>query len=217
MAPTVPPQEVLSSSRRWHFGPAVVLTLVASLSCAGDETIPPDPPEPAQVTVSPSSLEFAALSDTARLSAQVHDQYGDLMADAAVTWGSSDASVASVDSDGLVRSVGNGEAMVVAKAGSASDSATAAFSLAPSRMPRIRLFPQRRHQAPPAHGDPQTERRRGTRLGSPGHPAAAPPVPSAVHPPPRPPGRLTDDLLTPTVSAISPNRLTVCPCADSAH
>ena len=124
MAPTGPPQEVFASSRGWHFHPAVVLTLAAALSCSGDETIPPDPPEPTRVTVSPSSLEFAALGDTARLSAQVHDQYDDLMADAAVTWASSDASVASVDSEGLVRSVGNGEAVVTATAGSAADSAT---------------------------------------------------------------------------------------------
>ena len=124
MAPTVPPQEVLSSSRRWQLRPAVVLTLAAALSCGGDETIPPDPPEPTRVTVSPGSLQFAALRDTARLSAQVHDQYGDLMADAAVTWASSDASVASVDSEGLVRSVGNGEAVVTATSGSAADSAT---------------------------------------------------------------------------------------------
>ena len=124
MAPAVPSQEVFSSSRRWRLRPAVVLTLAAALSCGGDETIRPDPPEPARVTVSPSSLEFAALRDTARLSAQVHDQYGGLMADAAVTWASSDASVASVDSEGLVRSVGNGEAVVTATAGSAAGSAT---------------------------------------------------------------------------------------------
>ena len=127
MAPAVPPQEVFSSSRRWQLRPAVVLTLAAALSCGGDETIPPDPPEPTRVTVSPGSLQFAALQDTARLSAQVHDQYGDLMADATVAWASSDASVASVasvDSEGLVRSVGNGEAVVTATAGSAADSAT---------------------------------------------------------------------------------------------
>ena len=123
MALTVPLREVFSSSRRWRFRPAVVLALAGALSCAGDEAMPPDPPEPARVTVSPGSLELAALGDTARLSAQVHDQYGDLMADAAVTWASGDASVASVDLDGLVESVGNGEAVVVAKAGSAADSA----------------------------------------------------------------------------------------------
>ena len=123
MAPTVPPQEVFSSSRRWPFHPGVVLALAAALSCGGDETMPPDPPVPARVRVSPGSLELAALGDTARLSAQVHDQYGNLMADAAVTWASSDASVASVDLDGLVQSIGNGEAVVVAMAGSASDTA----------------------------------------------------------------------------------------------
>ena len=123
MAPTVPPQEVFSSSRRWRLRPAVVLALAAALSCGGDETIPPDPPEPARVTVSPSSLEFAALRGTARLSAQVHDQYGDLMADAAVTWASSDASVAPVDGSGLVTAAGNGAATITATAGSASGTA----------------------------------------------------------------------------------------------
>ena len=123
MAPTVPRREVFSASRRWCLRPATVVTLAAALSC-GDETMP-DPPEPARVTIGPSSLEFAALQDTARLSAQVHDQYGSLMADGAVTWASSDASVASVDASGLVRSVGNGEAVVAATAGSASGTAEA--------------------------------------------------------------------------------------------
>ena len=123
MAPTVPPQEIFSPSRHWRLRPAVVLTLAAALSCGGDETIPPDPPEPARVTVSPSSLEFAALRDTARLSAQVEDQYGDLMADAAVTWASSDASVASVDASGLVTAAGNGAVTITATAGSASGTA----------------------------------------------------------------------------------------------
>ena len=106
-------------------GPQVVLALAAALSC-GDETIPPEPPEPTRVTVSPSSLRFTALGDTARLSAHVHDQYGELMTGAAVTWASTDGSVAVVDSEGLVRSAGNGEAVVTATAGSASasDSAT---------------------------------------------------------------------------------------------
>ena len=126
MAPTVPRREVFSVSRRWCLCPGAVLALAAALSC-GDETMP-DPPEPARVTVGASSLEFAALQDTARLSAQVHDQYGDLMADGAVTWASSDASVASVDSEGLVRSVGNGEAVVTATAGSVSGTAEAAVA-----------------------------------------------------------------------------------------
>ena len=104
-------------------GLAVPLALATALSCGDDEMVP-DPPEPTRVTVAPSSLEFAALGDTARLSAQVEDQYGEIMAGAAVNWASSDASVASVDSEGLVRSIGNGEAVVTAQAGAASDSAS---------------------------------------------------------------------------------------------
>lgn len=108
---------------RRFFGTAIVLALVATLSC-GDEPIPPDPAEPTRVTVSPGSLQFEALQDTARLTAQVQDQYGNVMAGAAVTWVSSDGSVAVVNSEGLVRSVGNGEAVVTATAGSASGTAS---------------------------------------------------------------------------------------------
>ena len=83
-----------------------------------------DPAGPARAGTGNRKSEFPGIRGSARLSAQVHDQYGDLMADAAVTWASSDASVASVDSEGLVRSVGNGEAAVTATAGSAAGSAT---------------------------------------------------------------------------------------------
>ena len=104
--------------------PAVFLTLAAALSCGGDDTIPPDPPEAARVTVSPGFLRFSALQDTARLSAQVYDQYGDLMANAVVTWASSDVSVALVGSDGLVKSAGNGETLATATSSSVSGTAT---------------------------------------------------------------------------------------------
>ena len=55
--------------------------------------------------------------------AQVLDQYGQVMAGAAVSWSSSAASVAAVNASGLVTAVANGAATITATAGSASGEA----------------------------------------------------------------------------------------------
>ena len=102
------------------------LALVATLSC-GDGAIeppPPDPPRPTTVTVTPATTQLAALGATVQLSAEVRDQNGQVMAGAAVTWSSSDPSVATVDAQGLVTAAGNGTATITATAGSASGTAT---------------------------------------------------------------------------------------------
>ena len=103
------------------------VALVATLSC-GDgatEPPPPDPPRPTTVTVTPAAVELNALGATRQLTAEVLDQYGQPMAGVAVSWLSGDASVATVDAQGLVTAAGNGTAMVTATAGSVSGSATA--------------------------------------------------------------------------------------------
>ena len=107
-------------------GGFAALALVATLSC-GDgaiEPLPPDPPRPTTVTVTPATTQLAALGATVQLSAEVRDQNGQVMAGAAVTWSSSDPSVATVDAQGLVTAAGNGTATITATAGSASGSAT---------------------------------------------------------------------------------------------
>ena len=106
------------------------LALVATLSC-GDgatEPTPPDPPRPTTVTVTPATVELNALGATEQLRAEVRDQNGQVMAGAAVTWGSSDLLVATVDAQGLVTAAGNGTATVTATAGSASGSAVIAVA-----------------------------------------------------------------------------------------
>ena len=80
------------------------------------------------VNMSPELLEFSALGDTLRLEAEPVDANGHDVEGAAVTWSSGDPGVASVDSEGLVRSVGNGEAVVTATAGSVSGTAEAAVA-----------------------------------------------------------------------------------------
>ena len=64
-----------------------------------------------------------ALGDTARLSAEVLDQFGRTLPGAAVSWASADASVAAVDSTGLVTAAGAGATTVTATADSVSGSA----------------------------------------------------------------------------------------------
>ena len=79
---------------------------------------------PASVVVSPGELTFSAVGDTAMLAATVYDAAGNVIADAEVTWASSDPDVATVAADGLVTVVGNGTARVTATSGSIGAQAT---------------------------------------------------------------------------------------------
>ena len=89
------------------------------------EPAPPtaDPPRPTTVTVSPATAQLSALQETVPLTAEVRDQYGQVMAGATVTWASSSSEAATVDTTGLVTAAGNGTATITATAGGASGSA----------------------------------------------------------------------------------------------
>ncbi len=75
------------------------------------------------VAVSPDTLRFTALADTQRLSATAFRQRQPIPGKA-IRWSSTMASVATVDSSGLVTAVGNGTAKIVARADAAADTAT---------------------------------------------------------------------------------------------
>lgn len=92
---------------------------VALVAACGD----PGPSLPASVAVSPSSINFASLADTARMTATVRDETGEVIQEATVTWHSSYPSVAEIDATGLVTSVSDGSATITATAGSATGSA----------------------------------------------------------------------------------------------
>ena len=97
---------------------------VLVLSCGDGEVEPqPDPPRPTTVTVTPANAELAALGAAVRFSAEVRDQYGEVMTGVSVAWASSDAAVATVDASGLATAAGNGNATITATAGSASGTA----------------------------------------------------------------------------------------------
>ena len=72
-----------------------------------------------------STLTFASFADTTQLTATVTDANGKTVSGATVTWATSDATVATVSSTGLVTSVAIGTATITATSGSANTTATA--------------------------------------------------------------------------------------------
>ncbi len=114
-----------------NYAPVMLLVMaglagVVWVSACGDGgTTPavPDPPSPTTVTITPATAQLTALGETARFTAEVRDQNGQVMAGVPLAWTSSDASVAAVDASGQVTAAANGAATITAAAGSASGSA----------------------------------------------------------------------------------------------
>ena len=79
--------------------------------------------EVSAVAVSPAANTLA-VGDMLQLTAEAADANGNRVGDAAFSWESGDADVATVDADGLVTAVGNGTATITATAGGVSGSAT---------------------------------------------------------------------------------------------
>ena len=87
---------------------------------------------PASVVVTPTASTFASLGDTARIAASVLDAKSVVIADATVTWGSSSATVASVDVTGLVTALANGTTSVSATLGALADTAAITVAQVPT-------------------------------------------------------------------------------------
>ena len=81
-------------------------------------------PTPETVAVAPDTVVLHALGQVERLSAEVRDAAGRVMAGERVTWASGDTLVVTVDSTGLVTAVRGGTTAIVASAGSVSAEAT---------------------------------------------------------------------------------------------
>ena len=127
-----------------------VMTVVAIamliLSC-GDGTVepaPPPAPPPAPVattvTVSPGSATLTALGGTARFTAEVRDQNGQVMAGVGVAWSSSDTLVARVDNAGLATGVAEGAATITAAVGEVSGTAEITTVENPDRAALVALY-----------------------------------------------------------------------------
>lgn len=110
---------------------AIAIGAVAWAFGCGDGATEPPPTElsrPAAITVTPPTTQLEALEATVQLSADVRDQNGQPLTDAAVNWRSSNTGVATVSTAGLVTATGNGTATVTATAGAVS--ATSAVTVA---------------------------------------------------------------------------------------
>ena len=92
---------------------------------------PPVQPVPSRITIAPSSPTLNAIGQTVQLRALVQDQNNNALTGAVVSWSSSNASVASVSTQGLVTAVMNGVAQITARSGSASGRASVTV-MAPS-------------------------------------------------------------------------------------
>ena len=105
-----------------------VLAAVLGMSACGEGPAGIPGGEPASLTVTPELAEPVAVGDELALGAEVRDRDGRMIADATVSWASSDPEVAAVGPEGVVTAVGQGTATITAVAGGAS--ATVQFSVA---------------------------------------------------------------------------------------
>ena len=98
------------------------LSSAALLTCGKDgptnPTPAPEPPRPAKIAIAPSTpAPLTSTGQTVRLTATVTDQYGNTLSGTSITWKSSNAAVATVNSAGNVTAVRNGSATITAAAG----------------------------------------------------------------------------------------------------
>ena len=83
-----------------------------------------EPPVATSAVVVPAAVNLVALQERAGFRATIHDQNGQVMTGAPVTWSTSDPSVVTVDPTGTAVSVGNGRAQVAATSGNATAAAS---------------------------------------------------------------------------------------------
>lgn len=121
---------------------AAVLSFLAAASCGGDEepTGPTGPPEPTRILVSPDQIELDAWGDDVRITVQVRDQYNKTMQGVAVTWATSDSTVARVTAAGRVRSNEIGTATLTATAASLSATASVTVSYNSQQLALVALY-----------------------------------------------------------------------------
>jgi Tol biopolymer transport system component len=117
---------------------AALLLIIAAFGCGGDKS-PTGPggngdPKPTSISLSKGTHAFTALGDSTRLTATVKDQAGAAMADANVTWASTDTAVAKVNASGWVFAARVGTAKVVATSGALADTAAVQVAQVPARV-----------------------------------------------------------------------------------
>ena len=107
---------------RTQYRLTLLLAAAIALGCGGDDVV--EPPVATSAVVVPAAVNLVALQERAGFQATIHDQNGQVMPGAPVTWSTSDPSVVTVDAAGTAVSVGNGRAQIAAASGNAMASAS---------------------------------------------------------------------------------------------
>jgi len=117
---------------------------IVSLSCGGSGTgpAPEEKPVPANVSVNPGTITLDAPGATVQYTAIIRDAQGRQMSGLQVGWNTSDASVATIDADGLAMAVADGSATIIATVtGNVSGWATLTVALQPLEISTGSLLP----------------------------------------------------------------------------
>jgi len=101
---------------------------------------PPPPPVVTTVTISPSSASVVA-GGTTTLQATVKDQNGNVMTGQTITWSTSNASVATVNSSGVVNAIAAGAATITATCAGKSGTAAITVTAAPPVVTTVTVAP----------------------------------------------------------------------------
>lgn len=121
------------------FAVLLVAAFVACSDASPPVTEPPAPPAPpprvpTQLRLSADSVTLRALGDTMRIAMTVLDQQGQPIASVVGQWESSNPSVASVSTSGLVSAITNGSTIITAKVGSVAASAVVTVRQVPAQL-----------------------------------------------------------------------------------
>jgi len=107
---------------RTQYRLTLLLAAALALGCGADDVV--EPPVATSAVVVPAAVNLVALRERVGFQATIHDQNGQVMPAAPVTWSTSDPSVVTVDPTGTAVSVGNGRAQVAATSGNATAAAS---------------------------------------------------------------------------------------------
>ena len=115
---------------RWLGFPALLVVVLSG--CGGNE-----PSVPANITLSSTFVSFTSVGQTQQLTPSVTDQQGAPLDNAAVSWNTSDAAVATVTSEGVVTARGTGSTEITATAGSATAVVQVEVVQAPTQLQKL--------------------------------------------------------------------------------